>query len=364
MDEQELTTEEAVIDAAKIAKIQKEKQRLLDSLAGGDFSKQKTKVAYILNLYPDSRNSDVTLALRYWQTFQSDIYNPNGILPQDLFKLERFHYLVRARAKIQNEYKLFVPNSEIQRFRRQHEETMTDEVLQDSAPRSVMNVFADESGKTQDYVIVASVWVLSGRAVYTISQAISQWKEKSVWKGREIHFSNMGARDIEPLAELLGVVLQNREFLSFKTIAVERKRTKRTINEVVEKLHENMLIRGANHEVLNQRVQLPQSINVTVDQEQSLDAITLEELKRRVNTEYSQVHGDKLKVASLDSISSKISPLVQLADIIAGAINRKLNTPDGRNFKDDMAEMVIQMLDLNLSEIDLEGLDSSALFKL
>src|SRR5690606_30319763 len=325
MDEQELTTEEAIIGDAKIAKIGKEKQLLLDSLAGGDFSKQKTKVAYILNLYPDSRNSDVTLALRYWQTFQSDIYNPLGILPQDLFKLERFHYLVRARAKIQNEYKLFVPNAEIQRFRRKHEETMTDAVVQDSVPRSVINIFADESGKTQDYVIVASVWVLSGKAVYTISQAISKWKEKSVWKDREIHFSKMGAKDIEPLAELLSVVLQNREFLSFKTIAVERKRTKRAINEVIEKLHENMLIHGANHEISNNRVQLPQSLNVTVDHEQSLDAIALEELRRRINAEYSQSHGDKLKIASLVSISSKISPLVQLADVVAGAINRKLN---------------------------------------
>jgi len=174
----------------------------------------------------------------------------------------------------------------------------------------------------------------------------------------------MGAKDSEPLAELLSVVLLNREFLSFKTIAVERKRTKRTINEVIEKLHENMLIHGANHEILNSRVQLPQSLNVTVDHEQSLDAIALEELRRRVNAEYSQSHGDQLKIASLDSISSKISPLVQLADVIAGAINRKLNTPEGKNFKDDMANMVIQMLDLDLSESALDGIDSSALFKL
>ena len=96
--ENELDAEEEVtIDPKKLERIEKEKKELLASLAGGDFSTQKTKVAAILNLYPESRNSDITLALKYWETFQPGIYNKSGILPKYLFKLERLHYIVRAR---------------------------------------------------------------------------------------------------------------------------------------------------------------------------------------------------------------------------------------------------------------------------
>ena len=148
-DTKEQKNEEEAVDLAKLAKIEREKKDLLASLAGADFSKQKTKVAYILNLYPEARDSDITLTLKYWETFQSDIFNPKGILPKDLFRLERMHYLVRARAKIQNEYNLFTANSEVKRFRRKHEDKMTDEVREGSAPRKLVNVYANRKQHTQ-----------------------------------------------------------------------------------------------------------------------------------------------------------------------------------------------------------------------
>ena len=356
--------EEEVIDPKKLAKIEREKKDLMASLAGADFSKQKTKVAYILNLYPEARNSDTTLTLKYWETFQGDIYNPTGILPKDLFRLEKMHYLVRARAKIQNEYNLFTANSEIKRFRRKHEESMSEEVINDAVPRKLIHVYSDETGKTQDYVAVSSVWVLAGRAVFTVSQAISNWQKASRWENREVHFSRLGKQDIDTLREYLGVVITNREFLSFKSIAVQRARTKRPIEDVVEKLHEHILLRGADHEIGTNRIGLPQKIEVTLDHEQSLDAIALDELKSRVNSSYQGKYGSDIEVSSIDTISSRNSPLVQLSDLIAGAINRKLNNPGGTNHKDEMADLIIHMLDLNFEEKNIDGLDISALFKI
>ncbi len=317
-----------------------------------------------MNLYPEARDSDITLTLKYWETFQPDIFNPHGILPKDLFRLERMHYLVRARSKIQNEYNLFTAKSEVKRFRRKHEETMSDEVLKDAKPRKLVHIYADETGKTQDFVIVSSVWVLTGRAVFTVTQAITTWKDKSRWSKREVHFTKLGKKDLDTLKEYLGIVLQNREYLSFKSIAVERAKTKRSIESVVEKLHEHMLLRGAEHEISSNRIGLPQKIEVTLDQEQSLDSITLEELKRRINAEYHTKYGDDVEVSQIATISSRNSPLVQLSDLVAGAINRKLNHKGERNYKDEMAELVIQMLDLQLSENNIDGLDVSALFKI
>lgn len=258
---------EIVVDPKKLARIEKEKKELLGSLAGGDFSTQKTKVAAILNLYPEARNSDITLSLKYWETFQPEIYNESGILPKDLFKLERLHYIVRARAKIQNEYGLFQADAKVRNHRKKREEVMYDAVLEDVAPRKVIHVYADETGKTHNYVIVAAVWVLTGRAVFTISQAITKWKETSPWANREVHFSKFGKMDTEVLREYLGVIQQNREFLSFKVIAVERSKTKRKIEEIIEKLYEHILIRGAGHEIEQGRIDLPREIAMTIDEE-------------------------------------------------------------------------------------------------
>lgn len=352
------------VDPKKLEKLECEKKELLSSLAGGDFSKQKTKVAHILNLYPESRNSDITLALKYWETFQADIYNPQGILPKDLFRLERLHYIVRARAKIQNEYDLFTPNKEVKRFRRKHEEEMNEAVLEDAKPRRLVHVYADETGKTQNYVVVSSVWVLTGRAVFTVSQAITSWQEQSLWAKREIHFAKLGKKDLEVLKEYLGVIVKNREFLSFKSIAVERARTKRSIEQVVEKLHEHMLLRGAEHEIGSKRIGLPQKIEVTLDHEQSLDAIALDELRRRINAQYAAKYSAEVEVSQIETISSRNSPLVQLSDLVAGAINRKMNNAGEKNYKDEMADLVIHMLDLQFEQDKVEGLDVSALFKI
>ncbi|MBO8087532.1 MAG: DUF3800 domain-containing protein [Marichromatium sp.] len=362
-DEEELSEEELQKLEAKKLKIEKEKKELLASLAGGNFSGQRTRVAAVLNLYPDSRNSDVTLTVKYWEMFQPDLYNESGILPKDLFKLERMHYIVRARAKIQNEYGLFQADEGVRRHRRQREEDMQEAVISDSSPRKTINVFADETGKNGNFVIVASVWVLTGRAVFTVSKAINDWKVNSVWANREVHFSKFGRRDMEPLQEYLGVILANREFLSFKAIAINKSSSSRSVEEIVQKLHEHMIIRGTDHEIHNNRIDLPREIEMTLDEEQSLDSFALSEMSRRISTDYQRTHDGQIKLCGIQTTSSKNSPLVQLSDLIAGAINRKMNHQGDRNHKDDMADLIIQTLDLTLNPEQLDELDSAALFK-
>lgn len=367
MDDSEMddiNEEKEAKEQIRLKKIEKEKQELLAAIAGGNFSTQKAKVASILNLYPDTRNSDISLSLKYWEIFQPDFYDVNGITPRNLFKLERLHYIVRARAKIQNEYGLFQADEKIKNHRKKQEEVMHEAVLTDTNPRKVIQVFADESGKTQRYIIVAAVWVLSGRAVFNITDKINKWKETSQWAKREVHFSKLGKGDFETLKQYLGVILQNREFISFKAIALEKSKTSRSIEDILSKLHEHLLTQGINHEVLQGRVDLPREINVTLDAEQSLDPITLSEIKQRAQREIDINHSKQVTINSLQTIDSKNSALVQLADLICGAINRKLNNPGEGNHKDEMADWIIHTLDLSLRDERISSIDASALFRI
>jgi hypothetical protein len=343
---------------------ERERQDLLAALASADFSAMRTRVAGMLNLYPEARNSDVTLTLKYWETFQPEIYKPNGILPRDLFKLERSTNIVRARAKIQNEYGLFQADEKVRGYRKGREEEIEEAVIDDVPGRSMAFVYADETGKNDKYVIVASVWVLTGRAVFDAGRAIEAWKSGSAWSHREVHFSKFGKQDMDALSEYIGVVERNREFLSFKLIAVERAKTRRSIEEVVMKLHEHMMIRGCEHEVSTRRIDLPREFELTIDEDNSLDSFHLDEMRRRVNDEYQRSLEARANLVVAQTASSRNSHLIQLADVIAGAFNRRLNHVGDRNFKDDMADLVIDRLGLILDEGDVPDLDSSALFRM
>lgn len=345
-------------DDRRRQKIARERAELVKSVAAEDFSTLKSRVAAILNIYPAARDSDIVLTLQYWSMFQPDLYNPAGIIPRDLFKLERESHIVRARAMIQNDYGLFVASEAVKGHRRENEKSVRGEILAEPAERPVIRVYADETGKNGQFVMVAAVWVLSGISTFRLSRKIDDWRESSSFAKREMHFSRLGKGDADALTKYLEVVRSESEYLSFKIIGIERSKTRRSIEELIAKLHERMLIRGALHEVSCGRVSLPRAIDLTVDEEDSLDEIALAEMKSSVQRELS-THHESLTVGDVISLSSKTSALLQLADLVAGAVNRRRNHEGDRNFKDDFADQIIETLGLVLEIGEDESLDSS-----
>lgn len=349
---------------AKAVRIARERLELLASVKASDLSTLKTRVAGVLNLFPATRDSDIALSIRYWEMFQPDLFGAGIIKVADLFKLERETHLVRVRALIQNDYGLFVASEAVRGHRRQNEVTIKAEVLSEPAERPVLRVFADETGKNGRFVMVAAVWVLSGIAVFKISQAIAAWKKASTFANREVHFSQLGKGDARALADYLKVVRGHLEYLSFKVIGVERAKTKRSIAEVVAKLHEQMLMKGIHHEVKSGRVDMPRTVEVTIDEEASLDDIALTEMK--VNVEKfidvkSVLAG--VSIGDFSSASSRHSPLLQLADVVAGALNRLRNHDGDRNFKDDYADVIVRELGLLVDEGE-EDFDAATVLRL
>jgi hypothetical protein len=344
---------------ARKLRLEKEARELQASLNDGVMSDVKTKVAWVLNMFPHTRNSDISLTLKYWELFHSDIFHPTSMNPRTLFKMERETSIARVRAKIQNDYQLFPADADIRRRRRELAEDVKEAVVEDKPERNVVLVFADETGKTAEFVCVAAVWVLTGYTLFKLSRAISTWQDTSPWSNNEIHFTKFRNSQVTALAEYLDIVRKHREFLSFKVIGVEKSTTKRPIEEVVMKLHEYMLIHGAKHEVDNKRIKLPHDIRLTVDAEQSLDAIACADMKGHIAAAYRTSYGDDLTIEDVSTISSHKSQLVQLADVIAGAVNRRKNNKDARNHKDEMADMIITALDIQLERDDVPGVDAS-----
>lgn len=350
-------------DRVREAKIEAQRQRLLQSLNAGDFTTTLARVAGVLNMYPDTRNSDVQLALMYWDIYQPELFDQSGILPKNLFKLERMTNITRARAKIQNEFKLFLATDEVRRGRKKLEQNMQEQVIENPAPRPAIFVFADETGKTGEWLVVGSVWILHPKTMWDLSNAITKWRTNTPFKNREIHFSRFGARDHDLLREYLGVVAQHRQYLGIKYAAVRRSGIRRPIEDAVIKLHEILLVDGLTHELETGRAQLPRFLNVVIDEEDSLDKFALRTAQDRANTSLIKSLEQRDTVEKFESLPSRQSALIQLADVVAGAVNRRMNGASNKaNYKDEMAELVFQSLGILLSDPKEEEFDATTIF--
>jgi hypothetical protein len=87
-------------------RLERERQQILTALSGAEPSTVRLRVALILNKFPDTRNSDIALLLRYWETFTD--YRGGAIYPDDLYNRPSLVTLTRERQRIQNQLNLFL----------------------------------------------------------------------------------------------------------------------------------------------------------------------------------------------------------------------------------------------------------------
>jgi len=81
---------EASLQEADSKEAQRAQKRtlILESIGGGNLGTMELRVAWILNSYPEARDSDIKLQLSYWQEFEN--YDGGAVFPEDLFRRTRF----------------------------------------------------------------------------------------------------------------------------------------------------------------------------------------------------------------------------------------------------------------------------------
>lgn len=109
--ENELIVEEIVSEGEeksleKYAENKRKADALWNAVQMGEDKHLTTRVANILNRYPETRNSDITLQIKYWQVYGG--LTSNFVDLTRLYKLERLTSISRARAKIQKDRKSVV----------------------------------------------------------------------------------------------------------------------------------------------------------------------------------------------------------------------------------------------------------------
>lgn len=339
-----------------------EKIRVLSAIASNSPSRVTDRVAWILNHYPQARDSDVKCQIIYWKTFQSDLYGGGDISFENYPKLQRLHSIARARAVVQNVLGLFIASPEVRKYRGKLEEEEKQRALEVRPSHPVYCIYADESGKTGKYLLVGSLWVLRSYETIKITAAINQKKKEIGFKG-EMHFKEISKGNLEAYEALLGAIIENSSSISFKGLAVLRSGLY-NVDDTLNKLFYHMVIRGITEENKSGRAVLPRNLQFRKDAEEaSKDKLSMMEIEFQLqNASRNLFHGN-VYVDIVEVEDSSISPLMQIADLFVSSISRVLNKEEGKEGpKDIFARKFLEAFGVDTKSEELEGLSECVSF--
>lgn len=355
--------EEIILADAKAERIENERKDILNKVVSGNIKNVRDRVAFILNLSSEARNSDLELAWTYWEYFEPNKFNGTSINKEQFKTLTKFNSLSRIRAKLQNEYNLFEADADVRKFRKTLREDTKREVVEDKPEGlGLYSVYIDETGKTQDYLSVGSLWLLDASLSLVLGHLeLDKWrKERNI--SFEFHFTELNKNRVSVFKEFFTKFLSLNPTVGFKVIVVKNTGFSDK-NAAITDLTYHLLSKGISHEDSSGRAPLPRMLQVWLDEEEEgSDALKLENIQERLESQKI----DGLYLDSFKAVSSKDNFMIQVTDLCTGALNRKLHYPDGTHFKDEFADFVFESLkfDLNLVDKDNKIIDHSTVFNL
>jgi len=90
-DTPEESNENDQISQEKNERLDRERTTLLSHLTEFKLEDMRTKVAFILNQYSSTRDSDMALTIKYWEVFHPDLIGNDAVSFENLYKLPKFN---------------------------------------------------------------------------------------------------------------------------------------------------------------------------------------------------------------------------------------------------------------------------------
>jgi hypothetical protein len=346
----------AIFKLSKEERIQRARANLIAKINTNRLDTFIARVAYILNHYEETRNSDKKLALLYWETFQNDIYKGVNITPEQYYDLEPQTSITRARAKIQNEFKLFLADEKIERYRRKKEEHFREEQVTITPPKPIITVNCDEAKEKN--AMVGSVWSVNPSRYHQLWNTIREWKaEKQLKPTYEFHFSHSKKHEVGLYKEFIDLIAIQSDTLSFKAVVTNTENSKRKIDEIITDLYTVLIVNGLKHEIESGRVLLPRIINVFKDLEDAKDKLYLEIQKQQLQQTLKVEYEGDANLEIMEGIISYTSPFIQIADLFTGCVGRKLNVTGTSNHKDEISDYFFEKFEIDTESYSTKNSD-------
>ena len=328
--------------------LEAEREELLEHVSACHVNTLRQRVAWILNNFPNTRDSDITLQLKYWETFESEYYNGYTIMPDNLYSLTRLTSLTRERARIQNQYRLFVASQEVRQHRGTLEQEEIEKAKENKENYPLFTVYIDESGKTSSQLLLGSLWFLtSGTEQFHLFNEILDLKFSFDFK-KEFHFKEMKKDELPIYKALINLFLKNASTSSFKLITMPRSGVK-NVQDAFTELCYFLLTKGIDHEHETGRAPLPRKLQVWKDAEEpGSDKLMMASLKEKLRLAIDNIYEGKLQLSDFVAVKSEDNMFIQIADLFVSSAHRLLHrTSNKRNHKDDFAEYFFDALGMN-----------------
>lgn len=225
-------------------KLEQEREKLEQELAEGDFGTLRSRVAYILNRYPKTRDSDIELQHRYWATFHPEQYKyGQSVSVEDMMNLARLAHLTRMRAKIQNQFGLFIASEEVREERKRLAQAVREDIVVDG-PIGLDSsaVFCDETGKESKFLGVGGVWFANVHDSWQLQRHLKAWRDSHGVKSK---------------------------------VFVERQGLKHNLEDTLRELHYQVVYHGISHEKQTGRTSFPRAVTIWKDKDEGWDLLHL-----------------------------------------------------------------------------------------
>ena len=211
----------------------------------------------------------------------------------------------------------------------------------------LITVYADESGKTGNALIVGSVWILHPPEELTLFRTIDAWKVDHSFQG-EFHFEKVSKGNLDLYCAFADFIAERSAVLGFKAISLDREGTG-NVDRTLARLYYLLLTEGVEHENKTSRAPLPRALSLWKDQEESSrDKLFLAELRDRLKQAAVTRFRDELEIDQLEVVDSASDPFIQLADLFTSSLNRTLNgDPTKVGAKDKFANYFLERIGMS-----------------
>lgn len=193
------------------------RSRLIAALGASDFGRIEPRVALILQHYPETRDDDVSLLLRYYEVHQADILERWDRQTLDiLYSLDSVLSIIRARQKIQNDYGMFVGTLSTRHRREGLAAQFYRYMLRKSDQDAEIRIYLDETrGEPNSrYVGVAGVCIIDWRQYGPSYMALRKWRADTGWT-ETLHASTQASHSVDRHLALLAELRRRRAGLVF-----------------------------------------------------------------------------------------------------------------------------------------------------
>jgi len=331
------------------------RDRLLAGIADSRLGTMEQRVAFLLQRFPETRESYTALCIRYWRRFQADVLERWRPLELEvLFELDRLETIGRLKREIQNKLQLFRGKEDTAQYRDSFQRELHEYLASHRDTIPEIRFYLDETGNEGDkaYTGVAGLCMLSWQQYEMHYAAIAKWRREQNWP-ENIHFSETGSDRLDRAVSLLGQLAKRRSGLLFLGYAVSsRGRT----HEDLFSLLIQLVIDSLHHLKRNGCLNEPRSLRVVKEADPGFDNLFLLKMHKQLSDLVALEFPGQVIVQPIEPVAKGREVFLECADLIAGGMQRRA-LMKGRNPKDKLAEAVFNVTGFE------DAADGGAVFK-